>query len=458
MRAARPLTAFEDRCTAAPPAGRLRHLAGWARRDFLARSSALIMATTIITSALGAVYWVIAAHILPAHVVGLGAALVSAMTLAATLATLGTGPTVVQTIPGRRSGEEWSRALNACLAVSLGAALVAGGVALAVLPLLSASFAAVREPAYVLVLGAGVVVWAAGNQLDSAFIAERASGRMLVRNATASALKLAILAALVALGARGSLGLVVSWTASTTAALALAAFVQLPRLGRGYRPQVRGVAREARHLVTPFVGHSFITVGGIVPVLALPLLVTARLSATQNAYFYTTWMLCSMLFMVSPAVAAALFAEGSHPGVSVYAKARTATLIAGLLGAPMLVLALGGRLVLGLFGAAYAQHSYALLLLLVAAAVPDAVTNVYIVVLRVERRFRTASALNVSMGVGALVLGWLAMPALGIAGVGLAWLGMQTAGSLGVGLDLWLRRGRRRAPAAAVGPSESRGA
>ena len=420
-------------------------LLAWARRDFLARSSAFIMATTVVNSALGAVLWVVAARALPAHVVGLGAALVSAMTLAATLANLGAGPTMVQTIPTRRSGADWSRSLNACLAVSLATALLAAAVTLGVLPLLSPSFAVVRRPLAALVLGGGVLVWAAATMLDSAFIAERSPGGMFVRNATGSALKLAFLVGLVALGAHSALALPASWTASTAAALALAAVVLVPRLGRGYRLQLRGLAAEARRLLTPFVGHYLITAGGIAPMFVLPLLVTARLSATQNAYFYTTWMLCNLLFMVSPAVAAALFAEGSHAGVSVREKARSAALlIAGLLIVPALVLVFGGRFVLGLFGAEYARQSYVLLLLLAASAAPDAVTNVYIAVLRVERRFHAAAALNLAMGLGALVLAWLWLPTFGVAGAGLGWLVMQTAGSAAVALDLRLHGARRR--------------
>ena len=44
--------------------------------------------------------------------------------------------------------------------------------------------------------------------------------------------------------------------------------------------------------------------------LVLPVLVVLRLGVTLNAYFYITWMVGGVFFMVSPSVAAALFAEG----------------------------------------------------------------------------------------------------------------------------------------------------
>lgn len=406
------------------------------------------MATTIVNSALGAAFWLVAARSFSTRAVGLGAAVIAAMTLAATLANIGAGPTLVQTLPARRAGHDWSRSFNACMATALVSAVLAAGVALVIMPLLSPGFLVVREVAYRSIFAAGVVFWAAAAMLDFAFVAERAAGKMLVRNAVGALLKLALLICLVALGARSSLGIVSTWTLSTAGALALGAAVLLPGLHRGYRPQVKGVAAEARRLVPPFVGHYFVTIGGIAPMYVLPLLVTARLSATANAYFYTTWMLCNVLFMVSPAVAAALFAEGSHPGESVHQKARwSAFLIAALLVVPMVVLLLGGRFILGLFGHGYALNSYGLLVLLAASAVPDAITNIYTSVLRVERRFHAATVLNIGMGLGALLLAWWLLPLIGVAGAGLAWLIAQIVGSIAVGVDRQARRGRRAAMA-----------
>jgi O-antigen/teichoic acid export membrane protein len=422
---------------------RLRTLLVRARDDSLTRNSVFIMATTVVNSALGAVFWVVAARTFSTREVGLGAALVAAVMLAATLSNLGAGPTLIQILPTRRAGRDWSRTFNACMGAGLGAAALAGCIALFILPLLSPGFSVVRESAYRVAVVGGVVVWTASTILDFAFVAERAAGKMLTRNAAAATLRLALVLCFVALGARSSLSILSAWAGSTAVALLFGAAVLLPGLHRGYRPEARGVATEARRLVPPFVGHYFISVGGMIPMYILPLLVTALLSATANAYFYTTWMLCSVFFMVSPAVAAALFAEGSHTEGSMHQKARSsAVIIAALLSVPMVVLLLGGRFVLALFGLGYAQHSYVLLVLLVVSAVPDAMTNVYVSVLRVEQRFRAAAALNIGMGLGVLALAWWLLPLVGVAGAGLAWLIMQVAGSAVVVIDICLRRAK----------------
>ncbi len=213
------------------------------------------------------------------------------------------------------------------------------------------------------------------------------------------------------------------------------------RLGRGYRPALRGVAGQVPAMLSSLLGNHFINLGGMAPMYLLPVLVTARLLATDNAYFYATWMLGSLFFMVSASVAASLYAEGSRAGRELGRNVRSgATAIAVLLAPTMAVFLLGGPHILAVFGPAYPRHGQALLALLVVSAIPDAVTNVYVTVLRVRRRLRAA--------------------ALGIAGAGWAWLAAELAGSLFVGAHLVMTRRaerRRRAPGVAPGLAGGQG-
>jgi Na+-driven multidrug efflux pump len=61
---------------------------------------------------------------------------------------------------------------------------------------------------------------------------------------------------------------------------------------------------------------------------------------------------------------------------------------------------------------------------------PDAVSNVAVVVCRVTRRLEYSSALNIAILVMTLAGAWVLMPPLGIAGVGVAWLAAQTVGAI----------------------------
>ncbi|HET8853324.1 MAG TPA: polysaccharide biosynthesis C-terminal domain-containing protein, partial [Ktedonobacteraceae bacterium] len=135
--------------------------------------------------------------------------------------------------------------------------------------------------------------------------------------------------------------------------------------------------------------------------------------------------------------AVSLFAEGSHVADDLQRKVRSSAVIIGILLCPaMLICFLGGRYIMLLFGPDYAQHGLLLLMIFTIAAVPDAVTNIYVSVLRVQRRLRHAALLNLSMALLTLALAWMLLPTLGIVGAGWAFLIAQSAGSLVAGVDV----------------------
>lgn len=423
------------------------------RYDSLLRNSVYIMATTVVTSLLGYLYWIVAARTYSAHDVGLAAALLSAMTLAALLADMGIGATLMQMLPSRESGSAWSVTFTAGLTAGALTGVLAGMIVVIALPLFSHQFASARgNVGYAVALVCGVAVWALAMLLDDTFVAERAAGYMMVRNVTFALLKVVLLLApLLLLGHAGALAIVGSWVLATALTALGAGLLLIPRLRRGAGLAFGGIRMQARAMLASLIGHHIINLGAIAPVYLLPLFVTARLSATQNAYFYTTWMLGSIFFMVSPAVAESLFVEGSHTASNLPHTVRRAALMIGVLLAPlMLLFFLAGHAVLSLFGPAYAAHGLVLLLVLTLSAAPDAVTNLYVSVLRVQRRLRAAALLNVGMGVLTLALAWLLLPALGIAGTGGAWLIAQAAGSALVGVDVLMARRRTAAGADAA--------
>jgi O-antigen/teichoic acid export membrane protein len=425
--------------------GRLRH-------DSLLRNSVYIMATTVATSLLGYLYWILAAHVYAARNIGLAAALISTMTLASILSSQGIGWTLIQLLPGRPAGHARSLTLNAGLATGILTGLCAATIVVVVLPLLSPQLAIVGHgTAYAVTFVAGVALTTIGSLVDYVFMAERATDNMLVRNVILAAIKIPLLLLPLLLAQAGTFGIFGTWVLATAIG-ALAGIALVRRLGRSYRPAMRGTRDQIRGMLSSLAGNHVITVGGLAPTYLLPLFVTARLSATDNASFYITWRLAGLSLMVSPAVAASLAAEGSHARRDLLRMARSSILlIAALLGPATLLFLGGGRYILASFGPGYARHGQFLLLLLVISAVPDAITNVYVAVLRVQQRLRHAALLNLGMAALTLGLAWVLLPQLGIAGAGLAWLSARVAGSSAVALHIMVVR-RRGKIATLVGP------
>jgi O-antigen/teichoic acid export membrane protein len=418
----------------------LSRLRGRFVADHLVRNSLFIMASTLTGSVLGFAYWAVAARLFDAPAVGLAAGLVSAMTLVSTVATMGLHSGLTQELPVS-DPHRWSILFTGSLAAGAATSALGGFVWFA-FPLISPGLAKGGVAAlFLFVLGAaGATV---NFLLDYTFVAERAAEHMLARNAFFGLAKVAALVVAAAVLGKGAMDLFGSWVLVQVLVFGLSAGISVRSLRPDWRPALRGIAEEMRRLIRTLAGHHLTTLGALLPMYVLPLEVVARVSPTANAWFYVTWMLCAPFLMVSPAVSSSLFAEGSHsPGHIRTAAGRSARTVAALLVPAAALYTLSGHALLSVFGRGYDAKGYPLLLVLVASAVPDAVTNVAVSVLRVERRLRQAAVLNVGMAVLALSLAWLLLPVMGIIGAGVAWLTAQTAGTAAVGVILMVRRMR----------------
>ncbi len=405
----------------------------------LTRNSLGIMGTSVVNAVLGYGYWSLAARRMPAAEVGLGAAATSALVIISLAVHMGVGGGLIARIPQRRTREQWLTTVSATfLATTLVTLILA---AAAVLPLglaVPALRGLSREPVFDLWFVLGAVGWTGSGLLDYLFIAERRSDLMLVRNAVTAVVKLGGLAVLgVAVSHAGAGVIVATWAIGGllgTLAGLVECHLALHRLGR---VRLREMPGELRLLLRPSLGHHAISVFGLLPTYLLPVVVTARLGPAENAYFYTTWMIGSSIFMISPAVSQALFAEGAHGGAGLRRlsmRSMSITLLAII--APSAILCGIGVYVLRLFGPGYTA-GYALLVVLVLSAFPDTVSNVAVATLRVRNLLTRAALLNLSIATIALAGAWICTPHLGILGAGEAWLAAQIFGALAV---LVLRR------------------
>lgn len=420
-----------------------RSLAQRVRSNSLLRNSIYIMGTNVVTALFGYLFWIVAAHNYSPYEVGLGSAFISAMLLASAFATLGMDAVLVQMLPHRKAGHDWSLTLNAGLATGILTGLFIGVILVVALPLFSQQFNIVEHNAgYALACTVGVPLMTGSLLLDQVFVAERAAHNMLMRNAAVAVLKISLLVLPVVLLARaGALGILLPGVLAMGVMLIVGMLVQVPRLGRGYRLTASGIVGQVRSMLSSLAGNYFINLGGLIPYYLLPVFVAARLSPAENAYFYTTMKLADFCVLGSFAVSLSLYAEGSHAANDLPRKVRaSAAIISMIIGPAMLVCFLGGRYILSVFGPAYARHGLVLFMILVLSAIPDAITNVYISVLRIKRRLRFAALLYLGMAALNLALAWILLPLLGIAGAGLAFLSAQVAGSLVAGCDLIMGR------------------
>ncbi|GAA1604549.1 lipopolysaccharide biosynthesis protein [Actinoplanes couchii] len=398
--------------------------------DSLARNSLLIMATTVGNGGLGYLYWMVAARTVPPERIGLATAVISAATAVSMLANLGAGHMFIQRLPGADAAG-WTRIVVCGLALSSAATAVTATVAAYAVPVFSGNFAFLSGPGGTPALIAAALAVTLTTLLDNLWVAHRSGHGMLIRNLTVAIGKILTLAAVLALGLQGAVAILLSYVLPTLLISLFTVAVAVRRLrppGPVRTSLAAGLRSELPHLRDALTGHHLINLTQAGPAALLPVLVTAHLGSESNAHFYLAWMTASMLFMVSPAVASALYAERAN-AVTVPVS-RAAVVVAAVVGLPTAVLLVAGDQILGLFSADYAAEGGLLLRILVLAALPDAVVNLAVAHWRSAGEFRRCRRLNLVRAVTCLSLAWLLLPGSGVTGAGIAWLTGQIAAAV----------------------------
>ena len=339
---------------------------------------------TLLTAALGAVYWALAARVFSPEAVGIAAAAISATLLAGQVATVGLGTVLMGELrhhPGSERSLIYS-GVGAAALIGLGLGVAVIVVAGVFIP----ELAEMRDLPGLLLFGAGAAVTAAGLVLDQAFLGLLRGGLQLVRNVVASVSKLAVLAAVgftMAVALQGET-LLMTWVAGGIVSMLLLLVVQTVT-----RPGSRWtVWQSPGRLPELAIRHHLLNFSILAPGLVLPLVITAVVSAEANAYFYIAFLIAGFAFAVPSALTTAVYAAGSRDLAALPSRVRFAfwvSVAAGVaLNAFMLV---GAAPVLAIFGSAYAENAVTLLRLFSLGIFFVIINSLFVPIARVERRF-----------------------------------------------------------------------
>jgi O-antigen/teichoic acid export membrane protein len=427
-------------------------------RGLLANSAALI-ATTHITALLGYVFWIVCARGFSASTIGLASTVISAMTLVAILSATGLEPFLTRVLPGATS-EERSGLCSTALVLTAVLSGVAGVVGALLLP--GRVHAGVGTGWLACLLGAGAVGTALLLVINAALLGVRRAELSLLGNVVGSLARPVTVAVLL------GLGIVVSRDGATATHTILAVWVAslMISFGLSIRLLVRAtpglrflcgwiwVTRLRREVAWDHVAM----LAGRLPALGLPVLASAIFPLAEVGYASVALMISSAFFAVSSSVSNSLLANCADRPERIRTQTlRAVWLISALLIAPVAVTCLLASNVLGVFGADYANYGTLLVLLLV-ATLPDAVINVGVAILRVQRRLVAVAVVSVTgaaVTVGGALLLWILMPQLGITGAGWSTLasGVIIATTLVVMWPYLSRAGARTAGTAGDSPA-----
>jgi O-antigen/teichoic acid export membrane protein len=389
----------------------------------LLSNAASMVGTAIVTSLLGAAFWLVATHYFSKDAVGLASAAISAMTLLGFMATVGMGTLLMGELPRLEKGHR--SVINAALLLtgSIGAALGLAFVLIA--PLASPNFDPLKETwaaAGFFVIGVGLT--ALTFVLDQALIGLLKGGLQLRRNVVFTAVKLVALIPVAALVAdAGTQWIYGTWTVGI--AVSMVVLIRFYRAKRddSLRPDFALLKTLRLHAAT----HHAVNVALRTPELVLPTVVVSILSPSANASFYIAYMITGFMFFVPLSLSTVLYAVGSGESKLLADRFRLTVYVSlGFGVVSNLTLLFLAKPLLSIFGSSYANEATGTLRILALDIFPSTFLSHYVALRRIQRRL--ASALPVIWG-GALlqVGGGIAGAYLGgLEGVAIGWVAGAT--------------------------------
>lgn len=405
-----------------------------------------IVGTTLVTSGLGFAYWWVAARLLPPEAVGFAAACVSAMMLVANFSLVGMATLLVGELP-RRRGNPWPFIVTAAIPPFLVGGVLGVLIALGA-PWISAGLAPLANaPSSIALFAIGTSLTAVTLLLDDAFLGLLRGQLQLQRNIVLAGVKLVVLVVVgVWLRSSGGLGIYLSWVVGIVASIVVTVFIQalrtrgIPRWYPNFQ-LLNGLWRKS-------VSHHFLNMAQSASALALPVIVTAILPVAFSAYFYTAWMIVSLIITVPTALTYTLYALGSAQPGELARKMRMTLSISLLFGAAATVFVfVAGAYVLALFGSAYATNALEPLQLMALAIFPATIRHHYVALQRVHDRLVWTALVAAVATIPELVLAALGASLGGLSGMGMGWTIALYLEAIPMAIVVW-RTARSSGPSA----------
>jgi len=376
---------------------------GW--RNFLSdnlfRNSIYLMLTTIVAGALGFFFWLIATHIFSPGEIGVGTALISAMSLISSIGLLGFNSAFIRILPNSKNRDN---EINTGSILVISASAIMAAVYVIVVPFIAPSLNVVHQSFWYAIGFVVMVSLASINSLtDSIFIAYRSAQYTLITDAfVTSGVKLFLPLLFFGLGAYG-----VFASAGLAASIGMIASILYLIFVFGYKPKLKIDKPTLRSVFHYSFTNYVASLLNMLPTLVLPIIILDHLGAPAAAYYYLAFMVINLLYTVANSVAQSLFAEGSYDDqVLRNLIKRAVTILIAIMVPAIAVLALWGPLVLSFFGKAYNAGGSNVIVLLAISAPIVAAYNITGVLLKITKQVYSLIFVNLAYTVAVVGLSW----------------------------------------------------
>lgn len=358
----------------------------WLRSNWTILSNAgSLIATLVVTSGLGFVYWWTATRLYAPTAVGLASAAVASMTLLGHISILGLGTLLMGELP--RRPEQAVTLISTALFVVIGVSVVFSSIYILAVPVLSPNIALmVKSLPNIALFTLGVVLTTVTLLLDQAVVGLLRSDLQLWRNILFAVSRLIILAIVgFWLTAHNGMTIYSTWTAGNLLSL-LALLIPVLSL----RIEIHNLypcLKLVLDLGSGALAHHFLNLVIQSTGLILPIMVTTIGSAELSASFYITWIIVTVLFATSNAFTTVLYAISGRKSTLLARKMRlTLGVLLGIGVLASLFISIGAYPLLMIFGPSYATDAEWCLRLLTFGIFPVIIKHHFIAICRIRGR------------------------------------------------------------------------
>lgn len=402
----------------------------------LYRNSYLLMVGTLSSNLIGFITLTVATRYFSTEAVGIGSAALAAISLISVLSELGLGIAVIRYLP--KAGNSGNDIINSFILVNMAASTIITLVFLAGIQVWSPGLNIVwQQPIFLICF----IFFSVGTALQpiifNSFLAKHTSQYIVITDVISGILKLLFII-IFAFLINSSLGIFMSGGLATTIGLFLAIWYFLPKIQSNFHFRPRIKITFMRQIFTYSISNYFARLLLQIPYPIISLIVVNTLGAKDNAYFYVSWSIASIIQIIPSSTFNSLFAETANDEKSERSNVFKSLRQMLYLAVPAIIFTflISGKLLL-IFGQGYSENGVWILRLMAIAALPWGINYLYISLARSGNNMSGAIKLTaLSQGLSLLLI-YILILKIGLIGIGIGFLtGQFVAASIVVVLLL----------------------
>ena len=388
------------------------------KNNSLYKNSLSLMLNSYLSSFLGFIFWILAAHFYTADEIGLFVAFISAASLISTISLLGFDYSIIRFL---KNYEDPNLFINSALTLVTISSLFLAIVFIIGIELWGVQLSSIiYQPYYMIIFIIFSVIYALYIILNNIFIAFLKSSYYLFQNLLLAIFKLSFLIIFYYLLQTNILE---PWILSIILGFIFGIYLLKSSVLENFKFSIQ-TSLDILSKISKFSASNYlVSILGNGTALVLPLLVLNLLGPSNNAYFYMAFTLGALLFVIPNSFSTSLFAESSSHGNLFKSKMKIVLKRTYLILIPIvLIVLLLGKYVLLIFGASYALGA-PLLSYMALASLFIAINSFYNTYLRINLKMRELILITMYSSITILGLSYyFLISGNGINGVGMAYI------------------------------------